>query len=115
MEAAESAPSEGEGQLREGVEIICKQFRDTLNKLGLTEVDAEDVPFDPHVHEAVGREETDEHPEGTVVRVLQKGYLFKDRLLRPSMVSVSLRTGPTGSESSQEDHESEDEAVRHGE
>ena len=118
MEAAKSAPSEGQDQLREGVEIICKQFRDTLNKLGLTEVDAEDVPFDPHVHEAVGREETDEHPEGTVVRVLQKGYLFKDRLLRPSMVSVSLPTGPagpTGNESSQEDHESEDEAVRHGE
>ena len=109
MEAAKSAPSEGQGQLREGVEIICKQFRDTLNKLGLTEVDAEDVPFDPHVHEAVGREETDEHPEGTVVRVLQKGYLFKDRLLRPSMVSVSL---PTGGESSQEDRESQDEAVR---
>ncbi len=118
MEAAKSAPSEGEGQLREGIEIICKQFRDTLNKLGLREVDAQDAPFDPHVHEAVGRVETDEHPEGTVVRVLQKGYFFKDRLLRPSMVSVSLPTGPTGptgSESSQEDHESEDEAVRHGE
>ncbi len=109
MEAAKSAPSEGEGQLREGVEIICKQFRDTLNKLGLREVDAQDAPFDPHVHEAVGRVETDEHPEGTVVRVLQKGYFFKDRLLRPSMVSVSL---PTGGKSSQEDHESEDEAVR---
>ena len=112
MEAAKSAPSGDEDQLREGVEIICKQFRDTLNKLGLREVDAEDAPFDPHVHEAVGRVETDEHPEGTVVRVLQKGYLFKDRLLRPSMVSVSL---PTGGRSSQEDHESEDEAVHHGE
>jgi len=112
MEAAKSATSEGEGQLREGVEIICRQFRDTLNKLGLTEVEAEDVPFDPHVHEAVGRVETDEHPEGTVVKVLQKGYLFKDRLLRPSMVGVSL---PTGGGSSEEDHESEDEAVRHGE
>ena len=112
MEAAKSGPTEGEGQLREGVEIICKQFRDTLDKLGLTEVDAQEAPFDPHVHEAVGRVETDEHPEGTVVRVLQKGYFFKDRLLRPSMVSVSL---PTGGGSSQQDHESEDEAVRQGE
>ncbi len=111
-EAAQSGPSVDENQLREGVEIICKQFRDTLNKLGLTEVEAEDAPFDPHVHEAVGRVETDEHPEGTVVKVLQKGYSFKDRLLRPAMVSVSL---PTGGGSSQEDHENEDEAVPHGE
>ena len=112
MESAKAAPAEGEGQLREGVEIICKQFRDTLNKLGLTEVNAQDAPFDPHIHEAVGRVETDEHPEGTVVTVLQRGYLFKDRLLRPSMVSVSL---PVSGASSQEDHASEDETVRQGE
>jgi len=107
VEAAKSR-AEAEEQLRVGVEIICKQFRDALFKLGLSEVDAEDTPFDPHVHEAVSRVETDEHPEGTVVEVLQKGYLFKDRLLRPSMVSVSL---PSSGESSREDHESEDEAV----
>lgn len=112
VEAAQSS-AQDEGQLREGVEIICKQFRDTLFKLGLSEVDAKDATFDPHVHEAVGRVETDEHPEGTVVEVLQKGYLYKDRLLRPSMVSVSL---PTSGASSQEDnHESEDEAVRQSE
>ena len=110
VEAAKSTEPEAETQLREGVEIICKQFRDTLMKLGLAEVEAQGEPFDPHVHEAVGRVETSEHPEGTVVEVLQKGYWFKDRLLRPSMVSVSL---PAGGESSQE--ESEDEAVRHGE
>lgn len=109
VEAAKTSASEGDGQLRAGVEIVCKQFRDILIKLGLREVDAEDAPFDPHVHEAVGRVETDEHPEGMVVEVFQKGYLFKDRLLRPSMVSVSL---PIGGESSPEDQESEDEAVR---
>ena len=112
MEAAKASPSEGASQLKEGVEIICKQFRDTLDKLGLTEVDAEDAHFDPHVHEAVGRVETDEHPEGTVVTVLQKGYFFKDRLLRPSMVSVALPKSPAASP---EDHASEDETVRQGE
>lgn len=112
MEAAKTSPSEGASQLQEGVEIICKQFRDTLDKLGLTEVDAEDAHFDPHVHEAVGRVETDEHPEGTVVAVLQKGYFFKDRLLRPSMVSVAL---PKSAAASHEDHASEDETVRQGE
>ena len=109
MEAANASPGGDESQLREGVEIICKQFRDTLDKLGLSEVDAKDAAFDPHVHEAVGRVETDEHPEGTVIAVLQKGYKFKDRLLRPSMVSVSL---PKSAGSS---HASEDETVRQGE
>jgi len=112
VEAAKASPSGGQSQLREGVEIICKQFRDTLDKLGMTEVDAEDAPFDPHVHEAVGRVETDEHPEGTVVTVLQKGYFFKDRLLRPAMVSVSL---PKSAEASREDHANEDKTVRQGE
>ena len=112
VEAAKNS-AEDEGQLREGVEIICKQFRDALFKLGLSEVEAEAAPFDPHVHEAVGRVETDEHPEGTVVEVLQKGYLYKDRLLRPSMVSVSLPA--SGASSQDEAHESEDEAVRQGE
>ncbi len=90
LERAIAASKTGsEEQLIEGVEIIHKQFRDALTKQGLLEVEAIAKPFDPHVHEAVGRVETSEQPEGTVVEVLQKGYLFKDRLLRPSMVSVS--------------------------
>lgn len=114
VEAANQAAQSGaESQLREGVAIICKQFGDTLAKLGLTEVEAKHEHFDPHVHEAVTRVESDEYPEGTVVDVLQKGYFFKDRLLRPSMVSVSL---PPGGDSSdiERDHDSEDEAVRQG-
>jgi len=90
LERAIAASKTGsEEQLIEGVEIIHKQFHDALTKQGLLEVEAIDKPFDPHVHEAVGRVETSEHPEGTVVEVLQKGYLYKDRLLRPSMVNVS--------------------------
>ncbi len=115
LEAAkQSATSETESRLREGVAIICKQFGDTLMKLGLAEVDAKNEPFDPHVHEAVTRVESDEHPEGTVVDVLQKGYFFKDRLLRPSMVSVSLPASGDSSDAHGR-HESEDEAVRQGE
>ncbi|TDI46949.1 MAG: nucleotide exchange factor GrpE [Acidobacteria bacterium] len=90
LERAIAASKTGsEEQLIEGVEIIHKQFHDALTKQGLLEVEAIAKPFDPHVHEAVGRVETSEHPEGTVVEVLQKGYLYKDRLLRPSMVNVS--------------------------
>ncbi len=109
LERAIAASQSGsEEKLLEGVEIIRKQFHDALTKQGLVEVDAIAAPFDPHVHEAVGRVETNEHPEGTVVEVLQKGYLYKDRLLRPSMVSVSQPAEGTYDEPVQED---EDRAV----
>jgi molecular chaperone GrpE len=113
--AVEASRSGTEEQLREGVEIIQKQFRDVLAKLGLSEVETEDKPFDPHVHEAVGRVETDELPEGQVVEVFQKGYHFKDRLLRPSMVSVAHPASDSGAESekAKDNEESEDKVVRH--
>lgn len=110
--AIEASKSGSDSQLREGVEIIYKQFRDTLSKQGLTEVDAYQAPFDPHVHEAVTRVETDEYPEGTVVEVFQKGYLFKDRLLRPSMVSVAQPGAAEEASGEDREDEDEDEAVR---
>jgi len=95
---AASATGEAEsGQLREGVEIVQKQFRDALIRQGLEEITAQGEPFDPHIHEAVGRVETDEAPDGTVVEVFQKGYRFKDRLLRPSMVTVAQRASSESS------------------
>ena len=87
--ASHKTAAENEKPLREGIEIIFKQFRDILEKQGLAEVEAVGQAFDPHVHEAVSRVETDEYPEGTVVEVFQKGYIFKDRLIRPAMVSVA--------------------------
>lgn len=86
----------GEDQLREGVSIIYKQFKDILERRGLAEVESEGESFDPHVHEAVSRVESRDHPEGTVVEVFQKGYRFKDRLLRPAMVSVALPPSASG-------------------
>ncbi len=103
-----------EEQLREGVEIIQKQFRDVLKKQGLSEIETTGQPFDPHVHEAVGRVETDDHPEEQVVEVFQKGYRFKDRLLRPSMVSVAHPASDAGTPDNPDSkQESEDEVVRH--
>jgi len=61
-------------------------------------VKAEGEPFDPTYHQAVTQEETDEYPENTVVRELQKGYLMHDRLIRPSMVVVSKNSGKNNSE-----------------
>jgi molecular chaperone GrpE len=113
--AVEASRTGTEEQLREGVEIIQKQFRDVLTRLGLSEIETEGQPFDPHVHEAVGRVETDECPEGHVVEVLQKGYHFKDRLLRPSMVSVAHPASDAGEtpDSPKNEEENEDEVVQH--
>lgn len=105
-----------EQQLREGVEIIYRQFRDILGKQGLKEVQALHERFDPHVHEAVSRVETTEHPDETVLEVFQTGYLFGDRLLRPSMVSVASNAAteaePTSKESDRDEESDGSEETR---
>ncbi len=72
-----------------GIDMIARQLADTLKKYGVVEVPALGLPFDPNVHEAVVREETETAAPGTVLEVLQKGYLLHDRLLRPARVKVA--------------------------
>ena len=60
-----------------------------MAKLGLEEIKAEGEEFDPNFHEAVMRTPTDEHPENTVVNVMQKGYKVGDKVLRPALVNVA--------------------------
>ena len=82
--------SEGDAEaLRHGVELIHKQFKDALSKLGLEAVEAVGQTFDPHVHEAVTTEATDKHKENTVIQEFQRGYRIGDRLLRPAKVKVA--------------------------
>jgi len=82
--------SEGDAEaLRHGVELIHKQFKDALSKLGLEAVEAVGQAFDPHVHEAVTTEATDKHKENTVIEEFQRGYRIGDRLLRPAKVKVA--------------------------
>src|SRR6266705_2769898 len=81
---------EGDAEaLRHGVELIHKQFKDALSKLGLEAVEAVGQTFDPHVHEAVTTEATDKHKENTVIQEFQRGYRIGDRLLRPAKVKVA--------------------------
>ena len=98
--------SDSEKQIREGVAIIYRQFGDVLKKAGLREVNALGEDFDPHVHEAVARVETAKHREGEILDVLQKGYVLKERLLRPAMVRVghnpSVNTEDSDTQSPQE-------------
>lgn len=78
--------------IAKGVEMVVRQFKDVLNKLGVEEIEALGKSFDPELHEAVMRAECEEGVEdNTVVEVLQKGYKYKDRVIRHSMVKVAVK------------------------
>jgi molecular chaperone GrpE len=77
------------GDFRSGVELIYKQLQDALAKLGVRAIPAKGEPFDPHVHEAIEMVETSDAADHEVIEELQRGYKFKDRLLRPAMVKVA--------------------------
>ena len=80
--------------MREGVEMTLKGLLGSLEKHGVAPIEALEKPFDPNFHHAVMQEESDKYPENTVSQELQKGYMIRDRLLRPSMVVVSKRPEP---------------------
>ena len=71
-----------------GIDMIYKQVLGMLDELGVEEIDALDQPFDPELHHAVQHEESEDHAENMVVAVYQKGYTYKDSVLRYSMVKV---------------------------
>lgn len=74
-------------KLKQGIELTIKNFKTTFEKHNITEVET-DGEFDPNVHNAVMQVDSAEHEDGAIVQRLQKGYLLKDRLLRPAMVSI---------------------------
>jgi molecular chaperone GrpE len=74
-----------------GVELIYKQLNDVLEELGVQPVAAVGQPFDPHVHEAVATEQSDDYEPDTVTQELLRGYRLGEKLLRPAMVKVSTR------------------------
>jgi molecular chaperone GrpE len=74
---------------RKGMLLIYQRLFETLQKLGLEPISAEGQKFDPYIHHAVETTETDEVEDHTVLAELQKGYNFRGKLLRPSMVRVS--------------------------
>jgi molecular chaperone GrpE len=76
-------------EYRKGLELIYRQLWETAARHGLERISAANQPFDPRFHQAIERVETAEHPDGTIVEVLQEGYLFHGRVLRPSIVRVA--------------------------
>ena len=77
----------------EGVEATERQLAATLERHGVRTIDTADAKFDPHLHQAIAEVPADGKPAGSIVDVVQSGYLIADRLLRPAMVTVA-RGGP---------------------
>ena len=80
-------------EYRKGLELIYRQLWDALARHGLERIAAAGKPFDPNFHQAIERVETSEHPDGTIVEVLQDGFMFHGRVLRPSVVRVAVAPG----------------------
>jgi molecular chaperone GrpE len=74
-----------------GIELIDQRLFETLKRAGLEPIEAAGKPFDPNLHQAVDRVQSDELPDQTVLEEYQSGYNFKGKLLRPAMVKVAVR------------------------
>ncbi len=98
----------------DGVQMILNEFYKVLEKFNLKPLDSKGKTFDPNFHQAVMQEESVEVPENTVIKVMQKGYVLHDRLIRPAMVVVS-KGGPKKEVKSDAANEAKDDAVNKNE
>lgn len=83
------AAAKGDDAFTKGVAMVHTQILETLKRHGITPIDAVGQPFDPHSHQAVMQQPSSEQPPNTVLQVLEPGYRYHDRVLRPSKVIVS--------------------------
>ena len=88
IEALRTSANQG---ITSGLDMVQKQLLGILAKYGVEPIAALEQPFDPNFHEAIMQQPSAEHPEGTVVAELGKGYKIHDRVLRPSKVAVSVK------------------------
>jgi molecular chaperone GrpE len=99
ISSAEDSP--GQKLLLEGVKLIHKEVLKVFESFHVIPVNPENHPFDLNLHQAVLQEESDSVPANTVLRVLQKGYVIHDRLIRPAMVIVSKQKSDQTSDTSE--------------
>lgn len=92
----------------EGVELILKQLKKVLRDRGIEEICPLNAPFDPYKHEAVDRIVTDEHPDGHVLEVFQKGYELNDRVIQPAAVKVAAAPETDDQEPSPDEEEKDE-------
>lgn len=74
---------------RKGMEMTASEFKSTLKKFSVEEVECKGQPFDPNLHEALGSEETDQIPAGHISQVFKAAYKLHDRVIRPAQVIVA--------------------------
>lgn len=86
-------------EYRRGITLVRKQLWDALARHGVQRIEATDKTFDPNLHQAAERYETDELPDGFIVEVFQDGYLFNGRVLRPAIVRVAVNPSESAASS----------------
>lgn len=84
--------SQGMEEFLAGMDLIHKQLMEVLTRAGVTPIPSGGRPFDPTLHQAVAGVESDTAEENMVIEELQKGYMFHEKVLRPSMVSVAKKS-----------------------
>lgn len=89
FERALSMKNEENKEFLKGFQMIYTNIQNIITSSGVTEIDALNKEFDPNYHQAVLTEKRDNVESGMVIEVLQKGYMYKDKVLRPTMVKVS--------------------------
>ena len=102
--------TEGEQTIQNSYQGVYKTLVDCLKRLGVSAMRPEGQEFDPNFHEAMLREATDEHPEGTVIEQLMRGYMLEEQVIRHAMVKVAVPKEPVIT-SEEEETTSEDEVV----
>ncbi|MCP4449498.1 MAG: nucleotide exchange factor GrpE [Myxococcales bacterium] len=90
VEHAEQTAAEATKSIVEGVQMVLRQFHQSLERHNVKAIEAVGQPFDPALHEAVSQAPSSDYPPGTVVSVLQTGYTVEERLLRPALAVVSI-------------------------
>ena len=91
--------NDGEMAIHKSYQGVYKQLVEALKKLGVSPMRAEGQEFDPNLHEAVMREPTDQHAEGTVIDEFVRGYVLGERVLRHAMVKVATPLDPNATSS----------------
>jgi len=89
QKALDQKPADVDASWVKGLELSVRKLEEVLGTHGLEPIDSVGARFDPKLHEAVGHEESSEHPEDTVVSELRRGYRIRDRVVRPALVRVA--------------------------
>jgi molecular chaperone GrpE len=94
--AIDALRAKGAEGITAGLDMVQKQLHEIMARHGVEPIVAQGHPFDPNLHEAILQQPSHEHPEGTVVAEMNKGYTIRDRVLRPSKVAVSVKPPSKG-------------------